>query len=928
MTTQWPPRSPFEALLSSPSGRKRARDIRDCRSISPSPTKRAKLAHANDQQDGDSMGAGTPSGDAAASDEDEEMLQLRLQAIEAKLKLKKLRQAKAKSKSQVADAVVDTTSLRGRVHADAVPQTERKPSHDSALLPPRSKSLLDVQVPLSPPERKKAGHDNRSPGRLRLGIDKGLTGKDVSLRRPPAIKDAGKRHSGYEGGLGGTASRETSHYSNASTEMPPPKSFSERIAESRASDRSRQEREDRLRRLRSTGFGIAQEVVATAKEAALAAGDNDREDGEDPFVAEARRCAPREFSRAEVLQSYNQVNGHVSRQESTAPDPKGIVKPDEESRTRTTGPKFTRPPSETTSDGTTTQAARPKSPTKNDHVSAAANPSTFESFSGFHLSRRVLPHALLTREFLDKKIYHIPDLLKTVKAPAFEGPDVEEDWVVLAIIASKSSPRNHTDEQRAGTEKQKPNDDGSSSNNNSGGRGKYMVLSLTDLKWELELFLFSTAFDRFWKLTPGTVIALLNPNIMPPPPHKRDTGRFSLMFGSSEETVLEIGAARDLGFCKSVKRDGRVCEQWVDRRHTDYCTFHIDASVRKTKAGRMEINSISTPFGPGGRSGGGGRGGLWGAGRRHGGPSRGADGQTKSDSGADRGLRREGPFQDRSTHSQVYVSPAVPGFGRSSASLLDDEDVDPDAFHRGYSKQERLRRQLVAQERERETVRKLGEAGSGMGGTYLRATATVAAAGASGARLSSYSSSSKDSGGRRRQQSPRRPHTSTGAGSTAGSSTTPRPDGTTAEAWAETDLSKSRSKASSVRLSPLKAKRHLAVSTRAPSASTEQSRPSSSSFAIPTTTAASSSTSTSAAKSILIRRRQGEGDESDAFGRPPTTTTTATTAEDANDTVRKARLKTRFQTVRGIKESGRESVGVVDAGGSRDDDDDGLDIVR
>ena len=481
MTTQWPPRSPFEALLSSPSGRKRARDGRDCRSISPSPTKRARLAHAKDQQDGDSVGAGTPLGDTGASDEDEEMLQLRLQAIEAQLKLKKLRQAKAKSKSQVAGAGVDTTSLRGHVHADAVPQTERNPSHDSALLPPRSKSLLDVQVPLSPPERKKAGHENKSPGRLRLGIDKGLKGKDVSLRRPPATKDAGKQYPGYESGLGGTASRESSYYSNAAAEMPPPKSFSKRIAESRASERSRQEREDRLRRLRSTAFGIPQEVVETAKEAA---GDKGGDDVEDPFVAEARRCAPREFTRAEVLQSYNQVNGHVSRQGSTAPDPKDLVKPDVESRTRTSGLEFARPLSEMTGHSTATQAARPKSPTKNDDDSAAANPSTFESFSGFHLSKRVLPHALLTREFLDKKIYHIPDLLKTVKAPSYEGPDVEEDWVVLAIIASKSSPRSHKDEQRAGTEKQKPNDDSSS----NGGRGKYMVLSLTDLKWELESF--------------------------------------------------------------------------------------------------------------------------------------------------------------------------------------------------------------------------------------------------------------------------------------------------------------------------------------------------------------------------------------------------------------------------------------------------------
>ncbi|KKY24502.1 putative dna replication [Diplodia seriata] len=99
-------------------------------------------------------------------------------------------------------------------------------------------------------------------------------------------------------------------------------------------------------------------------------------------------------------------------------------------------------------------------------------------------------------------------------------------------------------------------------------KSKFMVLHLTDFKWEIDLFLFGTAFTSFWKLTPGTLIAILNPGIFPP--RDKRTGQFSLKIGSSEDTILEIGNARDLGFCKSVKKDGKECGSWIDKRKTDY----------------------------------------------------------------------------------------------------------------------------------------------------------------------------------------------------------------------------------------------------------------------------------------------------------------------------------------------------------------------
>jgi minichromosome maintenance protein 10 len=97
------------------------------------------------------------------------------------------------------------------------------------------------------------------------------------------------------------------------------------------------------------------------------------------------------------------------------------------------------------------------------------------------------------------------------------------------------------------------------------------------------------------------VVAVLNPGIMPPPPGKEATGRFSLVINSDADMVLEVGSARDLGFCKSVRKDGSVCNGWVNRKRTEYCEFHTNEAVRKVRSGRMELNS--DPFGGGSGNG-------------------------------------------------------------------------------------------------------------------------------------------------------------------------------------------------------------------------------------------------------------------------------------------------------------------------------------
>ena len=322
-----------------------------------------------------------------------------------------------------------------------------------------------------------------------------------------------------------------------------------------------------------------------------------------------------------------------------------------------------------------------------------ADETTFDSYSGLHLTKRHLPHNVLTRTLSDKEIYTMPRLLKTVHAPDYDPPDNEGDYVVFGIIASKSLPRAHKE-----THKVSSNADADESQ-----RSKFMVIRLTDLRWELDLFLFDTGFEAFWKLTPGTVIAILNPGIMPP--RVRDSGAFSLKLSSSEDTVLEIGTARDLGFCQSTKKDGNKCTQWIDARKTQFCEFHLAIQLEKTKSGRMEVNTMTgfnrTKDAGWVRSGGGG-------GWKKGINSHGVTSREKINE------KKNGRQYDSTLQESFYV---VQGSG-SAAKLL---DADTNAFDRGMSRAELHRKRLAEKEKERELGSKLAMiGGGGMGSEYLR----------------------------------------------------------------------------------------------------------------------------------------------------------------------------------------------------------------
>lgn len=624
-----------------------------------------------------------------ASEEDEETLQLKLAEIQARLKLKQLQKSRGRS-GTAGSHTEDGEERRARPSSGII----RSQSH--ALIPKSPQGVSrkaltgDVQVPLSPTRREDAAPAPWSPQRYRMGIDKGWTAADVSLKRPPRpASQLGTRSSAMSRSSDVLSARpQTSPSSGGLNRI---KSFSERMAEGRAAEKLRMEKAEKAQRVkanRSSGFQVDKAEIEAFKSAAA------KEKLATPSCVSREPQAP-SFSREDILRSLGPARSGVLNRSETTPNVKN-------------------------NEGHS-KALSHKAPEGIEQTRNPPDPSKFESYSGLHLLNRILPHSFLSRSLAEKTTLKIPDLLKTVKAPAFELPEeIDGDFVVFGIVASKSDTKQTKDTGKATAKTADPYDDGMNNTNS------YMVMTLTDLKWTIDLFLFDTAFPRYYKISEGTLVAILNPTIMPPPKHKLDTNRFSLALSSSDDKILEIGKAQDIGFCKSIRKDGKTCQSWVDSRKTEFCDFHVDLQVRRTQGARSGVNSGTGMFGAGGKSGS--RTGDWQESRGRGRGSRSGTSEGK--------LRPEGAQYHMGTQSVYYVAPGPknggagrasynPAAGHSAASLLDasnDPFIAAGMMGRGMeNKEERMRRRLVAQQRERDITQKLvaGRSG-GVGAEYLR----------------------------------------------------------------------------------------------------------------------------------------------------------------------------------------------------------------
>uniref|UniRef100_A0A1A8FBI2 Protein MCM10 homolog n=1 Tax=Nothobranchius korthausae TaxID=1143690 RepID=A0A1A8FBI2_9TELE len=129
----------------------------------------------------------------------------------------------------------------------------------------------------------------------------------------------------------------------------------------------------------------------------------------------------------------------------------------------------------------------------------------------------------------------------------------------------------------------------SSTPSNSTGK-TFSIWKLSDLhnlEVFVSLFLFGDVHKEHWKMEPGTVIGLLNPNSM----KQRDGYDGVSLTVDHSQKVLVMGEAQDFGTCKAVKKNGEPCSQIVNMYECQYCQYHVKAQYKKMSSKRAELQS-------------------------------------------------------------------------------------------------------------------------------------------------------------------------------------------------------------------------------------------------------------------------------------------------------------------------------------------------
>lgn len=190
--------------------------------------------------------------------------------------------------------------------------------------------------------------------------------------------------------------------------------------------------------------------------------------------------------------------------------------------------------------------------------------------SGIRLVSRYLSRSEVADAFEACELMSLTRVFQEVHPPRFESPPYS-NFIVLGVVARRSEVRE-----------------------SSSGRGKYVMLWLSDLKYDITLAVHGKSFEKYYKIRPGTLVGILNPRF-----YTQRNGALTLCMSISRDNcVVEIGQAKDLGQCEGSSAQGTSkesrCRNWVDTRKTFFCEYHQQQRASRAASKRPEMNSIPT----------------------------------------------------------------------------------------------------------------------------------------------------------------------------------------------------------------------------------------------------------------------------------------------------------------------------------------------
>ncbi|XP_052867930.1 protein MCM10 homolog [Anopheles cruzii] len=138
-----------------------------------------------------------------------------------------------------------------------------------------------------------------------------------------------------------------------------------------------------------------------------------------------------------------------------------------------------------------------------------------------------------------------------------ETGDLQQDWVIGGVLLSKSPTKTTS-------------------------KGKqFAIWKLSDLHGEIKtitLFMFAQAYKDLWKTLDGTVVAVLNPNVLN---NNNDRNSEATLSIDRATKLMVLGQSRDMGTCRSRKKNGDRCSAIVNLGKCEYCVYHIKQEYGK-----------------------------------------------------------------------------------------------------------------------------------------------------------------------------------------------------------------------------------------------------------------------------------------------------------------------------------------------------------
>lgn len=193
-----------------------------------------------------------------------------------------------------------------------------------------------------------------------------------------------------------------------------------------------------------------------------------------------------------------------------------------------------------------------------------------DPFFGLRIYKPLVSHAELTEKMQGRTAVPISRLKNHLKL--LQNDSSGQDWVVAGVVMHKNNAKTS----------QKGH--------------QYCVWKMTDLTMDMKtfgLFLFGNAYKALWKTNAHTVIGILNPSVLE---NKDDKDEATLSIDNPQRVMI-LGQTKDLGKCKSVKKNGEPCSMAVNLKLGEFCVYHVKQEYGKFSKRRELQSAAPSRFG-------------------------------------------------------------------------------------------------------------------------------------------------------------------------------------------------------------------------------------------------------------------------------------------------------------------------------------------